>query len=216
MKLPKGTLFSKYAPYIFEDLAIKDDTLGTSDFFATYIADAVASDSPEDSWQRLDTVQQTGESLPMDFTEIRRDGTFEEDQLFAVWEPADVRALISELQNCLSGREAVERLWLKFGCIPVDGNECLEEPFLRFPVGTHREAVWHWFEEQFDVRVADLLWGREEGAHVEKHLARLEARNSIYRKTLEKIKDKKPEEDGWCRAAKFMKELAEDTLEKNK
>lgn len=162
LKLPKGTLFSKFEPYIFGDLAIKDDTLGTSDFFATYIADAVASDSVEDSWQRLDTAQQTGESLPMDFTEIRRDGTFEEDQLFAVWEPADVQALITELQGCLSGRKAVESLWLEFGDIPVDENECLEESFLRFPVGTRREDVWHWFEEQFDVSVVDLTWSRKE------------------------------------------------------
>lgn len=26
------------------------------------------------------------------------------------------------------------------------GSDCFEEPFLHFPIGTHREEIWHWFE----------------------------------------------------------------------
>lgn len=50
--------------------------------------------------------------------------------------------------------EELYSLWESFGEIPVatgDGEldeECLEEPFLHFPKGTHREEVWKWFETQ--------------------------------------------------------------------
>jgi len=34
-----------------------------------------------------------------------------------------------------------------FGKIGVDENDCITENFFHFPIGTHREEVWHWFEE---------------------------------------------------------------------
>ena len=54
-------------------------------------------------------------------------------------------------------------LWEDLKTVPVyhDGtldDECLEEDWLIFPAGTHREEVWHWFEDYFDVSVAtDLM-----------------------------------------------------------
>lgn len=44
--------------------------------------------------------------------------------------------------------EKLLHLWLELGDIPVDDNDCIEEPFLHFEVGDHREEIWHWFEEQ--------------------------------------------------------------------
>lgn len=35
----------------------------------------------------------------------------------------------------------------------------IEELWNEFPSGTNREEIWHWFEETFDVRVADLMYG---------------------------------------------------------
>lgn len=32
--------------------------------------------------------------------------------------------------------------------LPVGAEGSIEEPFLHFPVGTHREDIWHWFEAQ--------------------------------------------------------------------
>jgi hypothetical protein len=40
-------------------------------------------------------------------------------------------------------------LWKKLGDVPMADRvnaECLEEEFLDFPPGTHREEIWHWFE----------------------------------------------------------------------
>ncbi len=60
----------------------------------------------------------------------------------------------------------VKELWENFGDVPMNPEtECVEEAwgdsltFAReFPTGTHREEIWHWFEETFHVSVAkDLM-----------------------------------------------------------
>lgn len=51
-------------------------------------------------------------------------------------------------------------LWEKFGAIPMNPEtECTEKSWYCFPAGTHREEIWHWFEETFDVSVAEDLMG---------------------------------------------------------
>lgn len=49
-------------------------------------------------------------------------------------------------------------LWEEFGDIPMNPEtEYIEEKWCCFPAGTHREKIWHWFEETFDVSVAEDL-----------------------------------------------------------
>ena len=59
-------------------------------------------------------------------------------------------------------------LWEQLRDIPVvdsqskgdEEAETIEEPFLHFPVGTHREEIWHWFEAQNpDFIVGDVMQG---------------------------------------------------------
>lgn len=52
-----------------------------------------------------------------------------------------------------------ETLWKQLGDIPMNPEtECMEEAFLHFAPGTHRETIWHWFEDYFDLSVArDLM-----------------------------------------------------------
>ena len=55
--------------------------------------------------------------------------------------------------------EEVRELWNRLGDIPMNPEtECIEEEFMHFPVGTHREEIWVWFEETFNVSVADLMY----------------------------------------------------------
>ena len=64
----------------------------------------------------------------------------------------------NELSICDSNRCAA--LWCEFGDIPMNPEtECIESEWNGFPVGTHREEIWHWFEEAFDVSVAEDLMG---------------------------------------------------------
>lgn len=53
----------------------------------------------------------------------------------------------------------VKDLWLEFGDLPYDSDsECIEVDWMKFPAGTHREDIWHWFEETFKISVYDLLY----------------------------------------------------------
>lgn len=105
LSLPAGTLFSEYEPCFFRDLRIKEQTLPTNDFIVQSIADAVDI-SCEDFGVTLEIARITGSSIKMDFYCAGRDGAFEpDDGLFAVWEPADVRALIVRLQDALERSE---------------------------------------------------------------------------------------------------------------
>jgi hypothetical protein len=55
--------------------------------------------------------------------------------------------------------DLVKELWADFGDVPMDPEtECIEDFWGKFCPGTHREEIWHWFEETFHVSVAkDLM-----------------------------------------------------------
>lgn len=56
--------------------------------------------------------------------------------------------------------KTAEELWAEFGNLPMNPEtECIEVQFAGFPRGTHREEIWHWFEETFNVSVHDLMHG---------------------------------------------------------
>ena len=64
----------------------------------------------------------------------------------------------------LSSRDKeLEELWAEFADTAMDPEtECMDEPFLGFPAGTHREDIWHWFDERHSKGVAYLLYGGSE------------------------------------------------------
>ena len=100
--LPAGTFFSKYEPCCFEDLNIKGDSiLQTKDFFYQSIADSIDHHDSGQFSNMLFESQETGKSMPMNFDVEGRDGCFEPNQLFAVWEPQDVEKLIARLQAAM-------------------------------------------------------------------------------------------------------------------
>lgn len=54
----------------------------------------------------------------------------------------------------------IKELWQEFGDIPMNPEtEEIEQEWHDFPVGTNIEEIWHWFEDQFDISVADLMYG---------------------------------------------------------
>lgn len=63
----------------------------------------------------------------------------------------------------IAKKKLATKLWKKLGDIPIDEDECIDEPFtcppiVNFPAGTDREYIWHWFEETFDVSVHSLMF----------------------------------------------------------
>lgn len=102
LKLPEGTLYSKYRTADFDLLAIKAQTTG-NDFLTMTLADAIAWDDNADFTVTCFRLEEPGVSIPVDLDFFGRDGSFEPDQMFAVWERADVLALVARLQECLRG-----------------------------------------------------------------------------------------------------------------
>ena len=100
--MPPGTLFSKYEPCVFGDLMIKGESIifdGGNDFFYQQIADSVKASGSNELVNILDDSEENGTSFDMDFHLEGRDGLFEYGQLFAIWEPSDVSALIDRLKE---------------------------------------------------------------------------------------------------------------------
>jgi len=97
LAMPPGTVFNKWNPCTFGDLCIKGATMG-KDFSVQYLDSLQERDGEEciDALYRLEV----GEAIPVDLDCQSRDGLFDDDQLFAVWDDADVAALIARLSAC--------------------------------------------------------------------------------------------------------------------
>tara|TARA_R110002096_G_scaffold66306_1_gene161358 strand:+ start:18245 stop:18589 length:345 start_codon:yes stop_codon:yes gene_type:complete len=98
-KLPEGALFMKYEPCCFEDLQAKGETL-KHDFLSqniTYWPDCNGSD---DFTRKLSESEAAGSDILMDFDCTGRDGCFDNDQLFAVYDKRDIEMLINKLNRC--------------------------------------------------------------------------------------------------------------------
>ncbi len=114
LKLPENTLFSKYRVCCFGELEIKGKSY-PNDFMSQEINSAIRCDNSDEFLRQLEQARAEGVSLSMDFDVEGRDGLFENDQLFAVWEDEDVEELIARLLKCLYRKE------------PNNGNECMQE-----------------------------------------------------------------------------------------
>lgn len=104
LSMPSGTVFCKYSPCVFGELHIKGDSIffaGGDDFFIQQIVDAIDAFDTCEFMDMLESARKTGVSVPMDFHVEQRDGLFDKDQLFAVWERSDVEALITRLGETL-------------------------------------------------------------------------------------------------------------------
>lgn len=53
--------------------------------------------------------------------------------------------------------EALEKMWDELEDVPVDENECIDIDWHGWNKGTHREEIWHWFDEQHSKGVGWLM-----------------------------------------------------------
>lgn len=63
------------------------------------------------------------------------------------------------MRNIALNDEVLEFLWDEFGDVLVDDDECILDDFIGFECGTHREAVWHWFDERYSGGLSKLMFG---------------------------------------------------------
>lgn len=108
LAMPAGTIFTKFKPIMFDDLCRKEDSLHSftgeySDFVYTSLTDQIDA---HDSGEYLDKLSEAGKAavdsgtstdLPLEFDCTMRDGEFDNDQLFCVWDKNDIKGLIAAL-----------------------------------------------------------------------------------------------------------------------
>lgn len=102
LKTPRNTLFSYYEPCNFRELNVKtsDGNDYENDFvYFSLIAEFDIKNSEEfsEKCQRMEL----GESIPQSFEETTREGMFEDEQLFLVYEKEDIKGMISTLSDLL-------------------------------------------------------------------------------------------------------------------
>lgn len=96
LNLPSGVIFSKYEPMIFGDICIKGETLH-NDFYCQRIKDSIDCNDSNEFHDILDSAEKEGKSFDIDLESEIRDGMFDENQLFVVWENEDIIKLINRL-----------------------------------------------------------------------------------------------------------------------
>lgn len=106
LTLPVGTVFAKYSRHHFDALSIKDESFGEhGDFWYVDLATPhFEGEGGSEGWDDILTAMASGVDSPppaLDLTTVSRDGLYDKDQLFAVYEMADVEALIARLQRTL-------------------------------------------------------------------------------------------------------------------
>lgn len=100
-KLPSNTLFAKYEPCVFREFCIKGETWEVDFLVTSDIPGSINASSSDEYSRKLNEAEINGTSLAMDFETEGRDGCFEDNQLFAVWEKQDIEQLIERLKRCL-------------------------------------------------------------------------------------------------------------------
>ena len=99
-KLPVGTLFMNYEPCIFGDLCAKGETW-ECDFLMEDITHEIDANDCGDFSQKLHEAEEKGTSVVMDFDCTSRDGMFNKNQLFAIYEKVDIEMLQDKLKRCV-------------------------------------------------------------------------------------------------------------------
>lgn len=75
-----------------------------------------------------------------------------------------IRDGLDEIPTLKERDEDIEDLWCQLEDVAMNPEtECLEASFLGFPEGTHREEIWHWFDERHSKGVHYLLYEYRRG-----------------------------------------------------
>lgn len=69
---------------------------------------------------------------------------------------------LGEIETLRDRDEALEEMWAQFADVPMNPEtECIEERFMGWEPGAHREEIWHWFDRRHSKGVGYLLYGED-------------------------------------------------------
>lgn len=67
---------------------------------------------------------------------------------------------LTEIETLKDRDGELEELWEQLEDVPMNPEtECIEEPYIGFNAGTHREEIWHWFDDRHSKWVYYLMYG---------------------------------------------------------
>lgn len=98
--LPPNTLYAKFTPNVFDEFCIKGATW-EFDFLTTDALSSAILCLSSDGFNAKCKQAMNDVSVEMDFDSYGRDGFFDKDQLFAIYEDEDIIQLIDKLKQCL-------------------------------------------------------------------------------------------------------------------
>jgi len=99
LTLPPWTMYRKYAPCYTDDLLWKQDSLGERDF--VYVSASMPEGFDSDAvFRACDDMSENGASYPIEDWSAR-DGMFQDDQLFMVYEHADILVVQKYVENAI-------------------------------------------------------------------------------------------------------------------
>src|ERR1700744_101724 len=103
LKLPPGTLYAKYRSLgCWGDLVIKMESTEYNDWYQYSLLNGWAGcDNSDQFFDRVQQCEKGEAELQNDLDCEGRDGLFEDDQLFIVYDNTDIRQLISKLGELL-------------------------------------------------------------------------------------------------------------------
>lgn len=102
MSLPEGTVFAKYSPCIFDGTCIKMENCGEGDFFYSDLSTGFWNCGTDMLFDlALEMESDPAFTSPLCFSSQMRDGIFNEQQMFAVWDKSDIITMIARLTECL-------------------------------------------------------------------------------------------------------------------
>lgn len=107
LKLPPGTVFQTYTPCTAEALEIKESSWDDGRTYVYQELDGSSCIECKSSDDMMDALldMDSGASYPIDLDSCKRDSLCNDDQRFLIWESADVKALISRLQDALTSSQ---------------------------------------------------------------------------------------------------------------
>lgn len=139
LELPEGTLFHKYVPHCLEPLTIMQGKAGSNDFVVQDLEPDF--DGANDMGGQADVYEGMLAGYPhppINFEGTFRDGLFDEDQLFLVYEEADKQVLIARLLRTLLPGEMSEWSWRLEQAF---SRAVVEHPRLTAPDGTAAVSI---------------------------------------------------------------------------
>jgi len=102
LALPENTVYAKhFEEDCFNELQIKGETW-SNDFLYEDLNDFDDNDTSEERYEKIGRMRDNGESFPLRLDSSSRDGLFEDDQWFAVYDDNDVEKIIERLKKTLT------------------------------------------------------------------------------------------------------------------